>query len=64
VIQDCDCRFCREKKASQTAYIQELKESYIEKEIIILPDYGGEVLGEALMKMAEDIYTNGTAATG
>jgi len=64
VIQDCDCRFCREKKASQTAYIQELGESYREKKIIILPDYGGEVLGEALMKVAEDIYANDSEVTG
>lgn len=64
VIQDCDCRFCREKKASQTAYIQELRMSYREKKIIILPDYGGEVLGEALMKVAEDIYANDSAVTG
>lgn len=56
VIQDCDCRFCREKKTSQTAYIQELRERYRDKQIIILPDYGGEVLGEGLMKVAEDLH--------
>ncbi len=56
VISDCDCRFCREKKASQTAYIQELKECYREKRITILPDYGREVLGDSLMQVAEDLY--------
>jgi arsenite-transporting ATPase len=56
VIQDCNCRFCREKKASQTAHIQELRERYRDKSITILPDYGGEVLGEALMQVAEDLF--------
>jgi len=56
VILDCDCRFCREKKASQTAYIQELRDRYRDKSITILPDYGGEVLGEVLMQVAEDLY--------
>ncbi|MDQ1262948.1 MAG: arsenite/tail-anchored protein-transporting ATPase, partial [Euryarchaeota archaeon] len=56
VIQDCDCSFCREKKASQTAYIELLRDSYREKRITILPDYGGEVLGEFLLQVAEDLY--------
>jgi arsenite-transporting ATPase len=56
VIQDCDCRFCREKKASQTAYIEELRDRYQEKRITILPDYGGEVLGEVLSQVARDLY--------
>ncbi len=56
VIPDCDCRFCQEKKKSQTAYIQGLRDRYREKRITILPDYGGEVLGEALMQVAEDLY--------
>jgi arsenite-transporting ATPase len=59
VIQDCDCRFCQEKKASQTSYIQELRDSYREKRITILPDYGGEVLGDVLLQVAEDLYAKG-----
>ena len=58
VIQDCDCRFCREKKSSQTAYIEQLRERYSDKRIIILPDYGREVLGEGLMQVARDLYEN------
>ena len=48
VIRDCACRFCQEKMASQTSYIQELQSRYQEKRIAILPDYGAEVKGERL----------------
>ena len=56
VIRDCDCRFCQEKKASQSSYIQELRDRYQEKRITILPDYGGEVKGDGLLQVAEDLY--------
>jgi arsenite/tail-anchored protein-transporting ATPase len=59
VIRDCDCRFCREKKASQSSYIQELMDRYREKRITILPDYGGEVKGEGLLQVADDLYAKG-----
>ena len=59
VIKDCDCRFCQEKKASQTSYIQELRDRYRELRITTLPDYGGEVLGEGLLQVAEDLYAKG-----
>ena len=58
VIADCDCRFCREKKASQSSYIDDLMNRYQKKEIIILPDYGGEVKGDRLFRVAEDLYRN------
>jgi len=56
VIRDCDCRFCREKKASQSSYISELQSRYQAKRITILPDYGAEVKGDALLQVAEDLY--------
>jgi arsenite-transporting ATPase len=59
VIQDCDCHFCQEKKASQSSYIQELRDRYQKKRITILPDYGGEVLGEGLLQVAEGLCANG-----
>lgn len=58
VIADCDCRFCTEKKASQSTYIDDLMNRYQKKEIIILPDYGGEVKGDRLFRVAEDLYRN------
>lgn len=58
VIADCDCRFCREKKASQSTYIDDLMNRYQKKEIVILPDYGGEVKGDRLFRVAEDLYRN------
>jgi arsenite-transporting ATPase len=59
VIRDCDCHFCREKKTSQSSYIQELRDRYREKRIVVLPDYGGEVLGDGLLQVAEDLYRKG-----
>ena len=56
VMLDCDCRFCREKKASQSSYIEDLRQRYRNKDLIILPDYGGEVKGEGLMQVARDLY--------
>jgi len=59
VIRDCDCHFCIVKKRSQISHIQELRDRYSEKRITILPDYGGEVLGQGLMQVAEDLYGKG-----
>ena len=56
VISDCDCRFCQEKKASQSSYIGDLYQNYSNKNIVILPDYGGEVKGEGLVQVARDLY--------
>ena len=58
VIADCDCRFCSEKKASQSSYIDDLMNRYQKKEIVVLPDYGGEVKGDSLFRVAEDLYKN------
>ena len=63
VIRDCDCRFCREKMASQSSYISELQSRYQAKRITILPDYGAEVKGEALLQVAEDLYGKGQMET-
>jgi arsenite-transporting ATPase len=62
VIKECDCDFCSSKMASQTAYIQYLKQRYGGKSIAILPDYGAEVKGEALIQVAEDLYGSGQLA--
>jgi arsenite-transporting ATPase len=56
VMPDCDCRFCREKKASQISYIEDLRKSYMSKDLVILPDYGGEVKSEGLVQVARDLY--------
>jgi arsenite-transporting ATPase len=59
VIRGCDCDFCHQKKASQTGYIDNLQRMYSGKRIAILPDYGGEVKGESLDKVAEELYGTG-----
>jgi arsenite/tail-anchored protein-transporting ATPase len=59
VIPDCDCRFCRSKKTSQSSYIDDLRLRYENKGIAILPDYGGEVKGDGLLQVAQDLYSRG-----
>ncbi len=59
VINECDCDFCDRKKSSQTAYIDDLQKKYGDKRIAILPDYGGEVKGDFLRQVAEDLYGKG-----
>ncbi len=59
VIKECDCDFCDRKKSSQTAYIDDLQKKYGDKRIAILPDYGGEVKGDFLRQVAEDLYGKG-----
>jgi len=59
VIGDCDCRFCQEKKVSQVSYVEDLRNRYQKKHIAILPDYGGEVKGDNLLQVAEDLYGKG-----
>ena len=39
VMPDCDCRFCQEKRASQSSYIDNMCSNYSNKDIVILPDY-------------------------
>lgn len=56
VIQNCDCRFCREKAASQAGYISDMRSLYRGKRMVVLPDYGAEVKGEGLLQVAEDLY--------
>lgn len=62
VIKECDCQFCQRKMASQTTYIRDLQDRYKDKSIAILPDYGAEVKGEALVQVAEDLYGKGQLA--
>jgi arsenite-transporting ATPase len=57
VIQNCDCRFCREKAASQAGYISDMQSLYRGKRMVVLPDYGAEVKGEGLLQVAEDLYS-------
>lgn len=57
VIQNCDCRFCREKAASQAGYISDMQSRYRGKRMVVLPDYGAEVKGEGLLQVAEDLYS-------
>ena len=57
VIPDCDCRFCREKAASQAGYISDMQSLYRGKRMVVLPDYGAEVKGEGLLQVAEDLYS-------
>jgi arsenite-transporting ATPase len=59
VIKECDCDFCSRKMSSQSAYIQHLRQRYDGKSIAVLPDYGAEVKGEALLQVAEDLYGAG-----
>jgi len=58
VIQKCDCRFCREKAASQAGYISEMQNRYRGKSMVILPDYGAEVKGDGLLRVAQDLCGN------
>jgi arsenite-transporting ATPase len=59
VISDCSCHFCQEKKASQASYIDDLRNRYQDKRIAVLPDYGAEVKGGVLLRVAEDLYAKG-----
>jgi arsenite-transporting ATPase len=59
VMRECNCDFCTLKMASQTAYIEDLKNNYHDKRIAILEDYGAEVKGEGLQKVAQDLYGSG-----
>lgn len=59
VMEDCDCAYCKRRMASQTAYIDSIKNKYCDKRIAILPDYGGEVKGGSLRQVAEDLYGKG-----
>lgn len=56
VIKECTCSFCQRKIASQTTYIRDLQRRYAGKHIAVLPDYGGEVKGDGLRQVAEDLY--------
>jgi arsenite-transporting ATPase len=59
VMQGCDCGYCMHRKASQTGYIDELLKIYSGKRIALLPDYGGEVKGQSLARVAEELYGRG-----
>ena len=59
VIRECPCQFCQEKMASQSSHIQDIRNRYQDKRIVILPDYGGEIKGEGLKRVAEDLYARG-----
>jgi arsenite-transporting ATPase len=62
VMQGCDCEYCHRKKASQTNYIDQIKAMYSSKRIAVLPDYGGEVKGDALSQVAQELYGTGQLA--
>jgi hypothetical protein len=47
------------KMSSQTNYIEDLQKKYSDKRIAILPDYGGEVKGDFLHQVADDLYGKG-----
>jgi arsenite-transporting ATPase len=59
VMMGCDCKYCLQKKASQVGYIDEIRKMYGDKRIAVLPDYGGEVKGDALDKVAQELYGTG-----
>lgn len=59
VMGDCDCAYCKRRMASQTTYIEAIKNKYCDKRVAILPDYGGEVKGSSLQQVAEDLYGKG-----
>jgi arsenite-transporting ATPase len=59
VITQCDCDFCVRKMSSQTSYIEDLQKTYGDKRIAVLPDYGGEVKGDILKIVADDLYGKG-----
>jgi Anion-transporting ATPase len=59
VMKECSCEFCMRKMASQTAYVGDLRNNYSDKRIAILEDYGSEVKGEGLQKVAQDLYASG-----
>ncbi|MDM7934367.1 MAG: TRC40/GET3/ArsA family transport-energizing ATPase [Methanothrix sp.] len=64
VMEECGCAFCKRKMASQAAYIDEIKGSYPDKRITILPDYGMEVKGDGLAQVAQDLYGEGRGPAG
>jgi arsenite-transporting ATPase len=59
VMEECGCAYCTRRMASQTGYIEMIKSKYGDKKIAILPDYGGEVKGDSLMQVADDLYGKG-----
>jgi arsenite-transporting ATPase len=59
VMENCGCAYCTRRMASQATYIDTIKNKYSDKRIAILPDYGGEVKGNSLMRVAEDLYGKG-----
>jgi len=59
VMQDCDCQYCLQKKSSQVSYVDELRRQYADKRVATLPDYGGEVKGESLNQVVDDLYRKG-----
>lgn len=58
VIRDC-LPVLPGKMASQSSHIQDIRNRYQDKRIVILPDYGGEIKGEGLKRVAEDLYARG-----
>jgi arsenite-transporting ATPase len=59
VMKGCDCAYCRSKRKSQAQYIDELTRTYADKRIATLPSWGEEIKGEALLKVAEELYEKG-----
>ncbi|MCJ7444872.1 MAG: arsenical pump-driving ATPase GET3 [Methanotrichaceae archaeon] len=59
VMRECDCQFCMRKVTSQISYIDDLKNKYANKRIAILDDFGAEVKGDSLQRVAQDLYGSG-----
>jgi len=59
VVSGCDCDYCQKRMSAQGGYIEHIKEKYGEKRIAILPSYGEEMKGKALMEVARELYERG-----
>mgnify|MGYP001044242424 CR=1 FL=1 len=59
VVSGCDCDYCQKRMSAQGGYVSHIKEKYGEKRIAILPSYGEEMKGKALMEVARELYERG-----
>jgi len=59
VMAECDCDYCKARVAAQEGHIEEVRQKFEGKRIALLPSYGEEVKGEALMEVARELYGRG-----
>ncbi|MHC1631762.1 MAG: ArsA family ATPase [Methanotrichaceae archaeon] len=59
VMQECDCDYCMKRVHAQKSYIENLRQTYKNKRIAMLPSYGYEIKGEALGGLAKELYEKG-----